>query len=88
MRLRKLLLATSLALAPVLLLGQGQAQQGGLDPATILKPLADSWPTYSGDYTGRRYSALTQIKQTNVKGLTLAWIGKVTAGPGDRKSVV
>ena len=45
---------------------------GGLDPATILKPLADSWPTYSGDYTGRRYSALTQVNQTTVKNLTLA----------------
>jgi hypothetical protein len=33
----------------------------GLDPAALLKPLADSWPSYSGDYTGRRYSALTQI---------------------------
>ena len=45
------------------------AQQTGLDPAEILKPLSDSWPTYSGDYSGRRYSALTQINQTNVKNL-------------------
>ena len=44
----------------------------GLDPADVLKPLADSWPTYSGDYTGRRYSSLTQINQTTVKNLTLA----------------
>ena len=34
------------------------AQQTGLDPAEILKPLSDSWPTYSGDYSGRRVSAL------------------------------
>ena len=27
------------------------------------KPLADAWPTYSGDYSGRRFSALTQINQ-------------------------
>ena len=33
----------------------------------LLKPLADSWPSYSGDYSGRRYSALTQINQSNVK---------------------
>ena len=26
--------------------------RGGLDPAAVLKPLADSWPTYSGDMTG------------------------------------
>jgi alcohol dehydrogenase (cytochrome c) len=68
----------------VLLVSSGAvaAQQGGgLDPAEILKPLADSWPTYSGDYSGRRYSALTQINQSNVKNLTLAWTARLTAGP-------
>jgi alcohol dehydrogenase (cytochrome c) len=58
-----------------------QQDQGGLDPASILKPLADSWPTYSGDYSGRRYSALTEINQTTVKGLTLSWVARLTAGP-------
>ena len=43
------------------------AAQSGLDPASIIKPLGESWPTYSGDYTGRRYSSLTQINQSNVK---------------------
>jgi alcohol dehydrogenase (cytochrome c) len=57
------------------------ANGGGLDPATIGRPLADSWPTYSGDYTGKRYSKLTQINQSTVKNLTLAWVGRVTAGP-------
>ena len=32
-------------------------------PPTCSKPLAESWPTYSGDYSGKRYSALTQINQ-------------------------
>ena len=31
------------------------------------------WPTYHGDYSGRRHSALTQITPANVGGLTLAW---------------
>ena len=31
-----------------------QAAAVGVDPASLRKPLADSWPTYSGDYTGRR----------------------------------
>src|SRR5215467_2880100 len=53
----------------------------GLDPATLLKPLADSWPTYSGDYTGRRYSSLKQINQSNVKNLTLAWTKRLSNGP-------
>ncbi len=52
-----------------------------LDPALLLKPLADSWPTYSGDYSGQRYSRLTQINQSNVKALSLAWTTRVSAGP-------
>src|SRR5258708_26549346 len=54
----------------------------GLDPAQLLKPLGESWPTYSGDYTGRRYSALTQIDQSNVRHLSLAWLSKLAGGPG------
>src|SRR5205807_3370662 len=61
---------------------------GGLNPADLLKPLADSWTSYSGDYTGRRYSALTQINQSNVKQLTLAFAAKVTAGTGGAQTSV
>ena len=39
----------------------------------ILHPSADSWPSYHGDYSGRRHSSLAQITPQNVKGLTLAW---------------
>ena len=69
--------ATAVMLSPAFLAGQAQ---GGLDPASIRKPLADTWPTYSGDYTGRRYSSLKQINQTTVKNLTLAWTARLTAG--------
>jgi alcohol dehydrogenase (cytochrome c) len=55
-----------------------QAQM--LDPAQLVKPLSDSWPTYSGDYSGRRYSQLKQVDQSNVKNLSLAWSTRVTAG--------
>jgi len=34
----------------------------------------DSWPTYHGDYSGRRYSTLKQINTATVKNLALAWI--------------
>jgi alcohol dehydrogenase (cytochrome c) len=44
-----------------------------LNPETLLKPPADSWPTYHGDYSGRRHSGLTQITPGNVNQLTLAW---------------
>jgi len=53
-----------------------------LDPALLTKPLGDHWPTYSGDYSGKRYSSLTQINQSNVKNLTLAWASKVAPGMG------
>jgi alcohol dehydrogenase (cytochrome c) len=70
----KALFAVAFALFPLL------AQP--LDPAVLTQPLGDSWPTYSGDYSGRRYSSLKQIDQRNVKNLTLAWSSRVTAGPG------
>jgi alcohol dehydrogenase (cytochrome c) len=38
------------------------------------KPPGDTWPTYNGDYSGRRNSLLTQIDQSNVKNLGLQWI--------------
>src|SRR5579871_6297809 len=59
------------------------ARAQGLDPASILKPSQDSWPTYSGDYTSRRYSPLTQINQSNVKNLTLGWEMRLPGGPGN-----
>jgi alcohol dehydrogenase (cytochrome c) len=86
MKTYKLWLGFACCLPPVLLMAQettrGQGHGEGLNPAAILKPLTDSWPTYSGDYSGKRYSALTQINQSNVKNLTLAWISRVAAGPG------
>jgi alcohol dehydrogenase (cytochrome c) len=33
----------------------------------------DAWPTYNGDYTGRRFSTLTKINAGNVRNLSLAW---------------
>jgi len=72
------ILATALLLLPAYLAGQGR----GVDPAELLKPLKDSWATYNGDYSGKRYSALTQVNRANVKNLTLAWMTRVTAGPG------
>lgn len=52
-----------------------------LDPAALLKPGTDSWPTYSGDYSGRRYSPLSAINQSTVKNLSLAWVSRLQTGP-------
>jgi alcohol dehydrogenase (cytochrome c) len=46
----------------------------GLDPAALLKPPTDTWPTYNGDYSGRRFSTLEQINSGNIGSLTLAWV--------------
>jgi acido-empty-quinoprotein group A len=45
-----------------------------LNPATLLKQPTDSWPTYNGDYSGRRFSTLKQINAKNVGSLTLGWV--------------
>ena len=74
----KSILQSSLGLA---LVAGGCAGQM-LDPALLSKPLGEAWPTYSGDYSGKRYSSLTQINQSNVRSLTLAWTSRVTPGPG------
>ena len=74
----------TLLLAPCILMA---ADTGGLNPADLNRPLKDSWPTYNGDYSGKRYSALTQIDRSNVMHLTLAWMTRVTPGAGDAGTV-
>ncbi len=56
----------------------------GLDPKSLqlFSRPADTWPTYNGDYSGRRYAAESQINQSNVGSLALRWMYRVTAiGP-------
>ncbi len=67
-------------LASCLLAAPGVTPAQGLDPADILQPLNGSWPTYSGDYSGKRHSRLAEINQANVKNLTLAWTARLTPG--------
>jgi alcohol dehydrogenase (cytochrome c) len=37
------------------------AMAQNLEPAALAHPSSDSWPTYHGDYSGKRHSKLTQI---------------------------
>jgi len=71
--MRKLLLAVSI---PVVLFSQG------LTNSMLLKPPVDSWPTYNGDYSSKRYSTLTQINSANVHTLSLAWAARYTTTNG------
>ncbi len=81
MNINRLLAICALAI-PVAVAGQG------LDPALLLKPPTDAWPTYNGDYSGRRFSTLDQINQSNVKNLSLAWIYRASAGANSPRTIV
>jgi acido-empty-quinoprotein group A len=52
----------------------------GLDPAKLLQQPTDTWPTFNGDYSGRRYSPLNQINAENVHSLGLAWTFHANTG--------
>ncbi len=67
------LLLSPIALGFMLAFSAANAAAQGLDPSALLKPPADSWPTYHGDYSGQRHSRLTQITPDNVGQLALAW---------------
>ena len=76
--MQKKIYAFSTVIALLFFAGQLMAQ--GLDPATILNPPVDSWPTYHGDYSGRRHSKLTQITPQNVGSLGLGWVFQTNQG--------
>lgn len=57
-----------------------------LPPAQLLQPLQNSWPTYSGDYTGQRYSALRQVDKSNVGHLSLAWTTRLNGEVRDGRA--
>lgn len=61
-------LLMALALRPPFIAAQS------LDPAALLKPATDTWPTYNGDYSGARFSTLDQINAGNINSLALAWV--------------
>jgi alcohol dehydrogenase (cytochrome c) len=76
-KIRHALAITSLFLSSSFSIAQGR----GVSPQDLLKPLTRSWPTYNGDYTGKRYSALTAVNRQTIKNLGLAWSSRLT--PGD-----
>jgi alcohol dehydrogenase (cytochrome c) len=93
MNLRRLVFRSLMATLPLagcaLVLAQSPAPGSiGLDPATLLNPPPDSWPTYHGDYTGRRHSKLSQITPDNVHQLTVAWTFQSGSGAGIKASPI
>jgi len=49
-----------------------------VDPDTIGKAPTTSWPTFNGDYSGERYSTLTQIGPANLNRLASPWVYRIT----------
>src|SRR5678816_4380712 len=37
----------------------------------------DSWPSFNGDVSGRRFSPLTRITADNITSLSLAWVHRI-----------
>jgi alcohol dehydrogenase (cytochrome c) len=40
----------------------------------LTTPVGENWPSYNGDYTGRRYSSLREIHRANIAQLRAAWV--------------
>ncbi len=40
----------------------------------MIQPVAENWPSYNGDYSGNRYSALSQITAANVNSIQAQWV--------------
>jgi alcohol dehydrogenase (cytochrome c) len=76
---RRLSVALVLTLIPIILIAQS------LDPKVLLKPAIDAWPTYNGDYSGRRFSPLTEINGANIGSLSLAWFYRIASVGPQRK---
>src|SRR5579863_9484845 len=49
-----------------------------VDPDTIGLAPVTTWPTFNGDYSGARFSTLTQIRPDNVNRLETQWVYRIT----------
>ena len=74
----KLVSALCMALVATVLAGApAQAPRVSLEPTAIGTAPVESWPTFNGDYTGQRYSTLTQINASNVNQLEARWVYRI-----------
>jgi len=40
----------------------------------LTTPVEENWPSYNGDYSGRRFSSLREINRSNIAQLRAAWV--------------
>lgn len=62
---------------------QQLSQLSPVTDAMLQHPAAGDWLGWRGGYSNLGYSALTQINQTNVAGLTLAWSWALPVSPNE-----
>jgi acido-empty-quinoprotein group A len=85
----KPVLKIGMAIAAAALLGASlPAPVVSVNPNTIGKPPVTSWPTFNGDYSGQRYSTLTEIDAANLDRLASQWVYKITAVGAQRGAPV
>lgn len=80
---REPLLGRSIAICACLIASAAPRSTGensgtvGIDvsPSDLLaSPIAANWPSYNGDYSGRRFSSLAQITVQNISTLRAQWV--------------
>jgi alcohol dehydrogenase (cytochrome c) len=78
LRIVVILLFLTVLAAPTGISQQGQAPISASTTVQaedlLASPVGANWPSYNGDYTGRRYSTLNQITTANVAHLHAAWV--------------
>jgi alcohol dehydrogenase (cytochrome c) len=81
-------LAAVAVLSATVAVAQQAPVSAGLNPTALqlFHQPADTWPTYNGDYSGRRFSAIQQITQQNIQDLKIKWKYKITGIPPLRGS--
>ncbi len=81
MNMSKFSLVSQAATVLLLALTPIPASAQGVDKNMLLHPPADAWPSFFGDYSGRRFSPLKEINSSNVGDLSLEWATRFTPGP-------
>ena len=83
-----LVMLTGFAMLTPTSYAQGSAQRNATSISTSINvsledlqvsPPGANWPSYNGDYSGRRFSSLSQINSSNVGQLRAQWVFHVKA---------
>jgi alcohol dehydrogenase (cytochrome c) len=82
MRTRALLMAALVCAAAIAFAQEDSGKSGDQSSSRIdvhaqdllVQPVGENWPSYNGDYSGRRYSRLDQITAKNVAQLQAQWV--------------